>query len=67
MREVFCKEIYDLKSQNKAVMTAITTQGLLAEFATLSGKVGDTDLALEKLSNAYDRSHGSSNENGAAK
>lgn len=50
------KEIYDLKSQNKAITTAITTQGLLTEFATLHGKVGDTDLALEKVSNAYDKS-----------
>ncbi|MBS1968945.1 MAG: hypothetical protein JSU04_01485 [Bdellovibrionales bacterium] len=50
------KEIYDLKSQNKAITTAITTQGLLTEFATLHGKVGDTDMALEKVSNAYDKS-----------
>lgn len=50
------KEIYDLKSQNKAITTAITTQGLLTDFATLHGKVGDTDMALEKVSNAYDKS-----------
>ena len=46
----------DLKVQNKAVITALGTQGLLADFATLQKKVGDTDLALEKAAGMYDKS-----------
>ncbi|WP_413289344.1 hypothetical protein [Bdellovibrio sp. HCB337] len=42
------------KMQNDAILTALNTDAILMDFATLQKKVGDTDLALEKISGAFD-------------
>lgn len=46
----------DQKRQVAALNSAILGQSILTEFAMVQNKLGDTDMVLEKMSNAYDKS-----------
>lgn len=50
------REEIDQKRQVAALNSAILGQSMLTEFAMVQNKLGDTDMVLEKMSNAYDKS-----------